>query len=333
MTASPFDEEHDMTLTHDPGDDLRPLLATAISDRPAATDLLAGVRRARRARRVVVRTASLATAGALGAGALAVWSAGAPASAQAQLVAAVENTSGQGFHVHTVSKDSAGVKDSGGLLEGAFDLATHTGRLATSGGGQNLFVGDTVYTENVGAKALKLAAGKHWISSPRMTEAELAQMGTAIEVLKFGAQDPQLVLQQLRSATNVRETGPASGAGWTGRRYSFSVEDKADAKGGSLSVTGTVAIDSQDLVRVLDLTVLTKRSEGPAAPKGDESNVVIEFSDYGATVDVTAPPADQVVSLSEVLQYQPKSKAIASESPGNVSEEKSKAAASESPRN
>jgi hypothetical protein len=299
-----------MTLTHDSGDGLRPLLAEAVSDRPAGTDLLAGVRRARRRRRVLVQAGSLATAGALGAAALVVWPLGGTPSAQARLVAAVEHTSGQGFHVHIVSGPT------GAVYDGAFDPGRQTGRLVFPGGGQDLYVGDTVYTENTGPKAETLPAGKHWISSPRTTMAEWARMGTAIEVLKLGPQEPQLVLRQLRSATNVRETGPASGPQWTGHRYSFTVAGEADAKRQGLTVTGTVAVDSHDLVRVLDLTV---RPQSPANSKGAATHSVIEFSGYGAPVDVAAPPADQVIGVEKVQP--PRSgkyphKTVISKSPG-----------------
>jgi hypothetical protein len=285
-----------MTVTHDPGDDLRPLLATAVSDGPASTDLLAGVRRAQRGRRVLVRVGSLATAGALATAALAVWTVGNAPSAQAQLVAAVEQSSEQGFHVHGVSKAA------GREFDGVFDPATKTGRITAPGGVQQLFVAGTIYTEHAGPDAKPLPAGKRWVSAPMMTDAEWAQLGTTVEVLKRSTLDPQLVLRQLRSATNVQETGPASGAGWTGNRYSFTIADTKDAKGGRLSITGTVAVDSEELVRVLDLNV---RSDGPAGQGGDVNNVVLEFSDYGTTVDVTAPPAEQVISTDQLEDVKP----------------------------
>jgi hypothetical protein len=277
-----------MTLAHDPGDDLRPLLAAAASGGPAHTDLLAGVRRTQRRRRVLVPVGSVATAGALGLAAFAVFSVAGPDSAQAKVAAAAEHTSGQSFRVHIVN---------GGSYDGAFDPVHQTGRLAFPGGGQNLYVGGTVYVTNVGPKAAPLPAGKHWISSPRLTKADWTKLGTAIEVIKLGPQDPQLVLQQLRSATHVREVGAASGAGWSGRRYSFPVANEADAKTGELSATGSVAVDSHGLARVLDLTV---RSEGG---KGGQqvTHSVIEFSDYGTPVEVSAPPADQVISSDQVL--------------------------------
>ncbi|WP_344935164.1 hypothetical protein [Sphaerisporangium flaviroseum] len=295
-----------MTVTHDPGDDLRPLLAAAVSDGPAATDLLAGVRRARRGRRVLVRVGSLATAGALAATALTVWSVGNAPSAQAQLVAAVENTSGQGYHIHAVNKNS------GRSWDGAFDPATQTGRLAASDGGLDLFIGGTVYhkiTEPERLNAQTLSAGKQWISEPLPTEAEWAQMGIAGTVIKRSELNPQLVLERLRSATNVQETGSASGAGWTGKRYSFTIKDNARPEWGSVEITGTVAVDSQDLVRVLDITI---SEDGPAddgaeGQSGGDNNMVTEFSDYGTTVDVTAPPADQVISSGTLDKVKPRS--------------------------
>lgn len=257
--------------------DLRPLLATAVADEPGTTDLLSGVRRAQRRRRVLVPTASVATAGALAIAAVASLGVGGAPSAQATVTAAAAHTAGQSFRVRIVSGQ--------GTYNGAFDPARRTGRLTFPGGGEDLYVGDTVYMRNTGPKASPLPPGKHWISALRMSNAQMAKIGAAIEVVKLGAQDPQFVLQQLRSATHVRDAGSTSGSGWTGHRYSFTVTNAPDAKGSAMTASGTVAVDSQGLVRALDIT-----AEG----QGRGVHSVMEFSDYGLKVDVMSPPADQV---------------------------------------
>jgi hypothetical protein len=273
VTTFPY-EEDDMIST---GDEIRPLLAAAVSDEPPTTDLLSGVRRAQHRRRVLVPVASVTTAGALGVAAVTVLGVGGAPSAQATVTAAAAHTSDQSFRVRMVGNR--------GIYNGAFDPAHRTGRLTFPDGGEDRYVGDTLYMRNAGAKAISLPPGKRWISVPRMTNAEMAEIGPAIEVVKLGAQDPQFALRQLRSATHVRDAGSTSGAGWTGHRYSFTVTSAPDAKKVAMTATGTVTVDSNGLVRVLDIT---------ATGAGSPTHSVMEFSDYGVKVDVTAPPADQV---------------------------------------
>lgn len=283
MTASSFDEEDDMTLTEDPGQDLRPLLAAAVADGPGPTDLLAGVRRAQRRRRVLV-PATAATA--VAAAAVAFVSVGGAPSAQATVSAAAAHTGGQSFRVHITEQDRT--------YDGAFDPARRTGQLASQVG-EDRYIGDTVYTRNPGHEKVALPPGKSWIAAPRMSADDLGKIGTAIEVIKLGPQDPQFVLQRLRSATRVRETGSASGNGWTGHRYSFTINDRRDAKGGVLTASGTVTVDSQGLVRVLAFNVAKPDSKKVTDPRSAIDSV-IEFRDYGVRVDVTAPPAAQVIA-------------------------------------
>jgi hypothetical protein len=287
VTASSFDEEDDMTLTDDPGQDLRPLLAAAVADGPGPTDLLSGVRRAQRRRRVLVP----AVAGGVAAAAVAAFvSVGGAPSAQATVTAAAAHTGGQSFRVHITERDRT--------YDGAFDPAHRTGRLASQAG-EDRYLGDTVYTRNAWHGKVALPAGKSWISAPRMSAGDLGRIGTAIEVIKLGSQDPQFVLQRLRSATRVRETGAASGNGWTGHRYSFSISDRRDAKGGVLTASGTVTVDSHGLVRVLSLQT------GEGGQKDGRTNAVIEFGDYGVRVDVTPPPAAQVVAVDRLTPPRP----------------------------
>lgn len=272
-----------MTLDHT---DLKPLLTAAASDGPPSTDLLAGVRRARRRRQVLVPVASLASAGALAAGAFAVMTVGNPPSAQAQVAAAVDNTAGRSFHVHILSGSS------GAVYDGAFDPARRLGKLSFPDGHTDLYVGETVYSQR---NSPALPPGKQWISYPRLTAADWNRVGPAYELLKLGPQDPQVVLQELKSARGFRNTGPASGPGWTGQRYSFTVSSGPEYVANvPITVSGSVSVDSNGLVRVLDLNV------APAARSSAEStHSVVDFSDFGAAVSVTAPPADQVVAADK----------------------------------
>jgi hypothetical protein len=277
VTTFPFDpEENDMT--HDTGADLRPLLAAAVADAPPDTDLLSGVRRTRR-RRALVPLASVTAAGALCG--VAVLTVGGTPSAQATVTAAAERSAGTSFRVHLTSERGVG--------DGVFDPAHRLGRL-TYPGGEHRYVGDTVYTRTTGPKAVPLPQGKHWVAEPRLDAADVAQMGPALEVIKLGPQDPAYVLGRLRSATHVRDAGTASGPGWTGHRYAFTLRGGGTVKGPVLTESGTVAVDSRGLVRVLDLAV--RAGDGPGRPV----HSVVEFGDYGVRVDVAAPPAREVIA-------------------------------------
>jgi hypothetical protein len=253
--------------------DFRALLIRATEDRPAGIDLMPVMPAMpkRRPSRVLVPIASLGVAAAAGAIVLVV-----PvgqSSAQAQVAAAAENTSQESYRLHTTSGPRT--------WDGAFDPVHHVGVITQVGdGAETRFVGDLMYVK-------EQQKGK-WTVSPR-PEAELASAPEVIALVKLAELEPQAALQRLRSATDVRESGPASGQGWTGRRFVFSLEDAGDsgskeAWGDALKVTGAVNVDDQARVRRLEI----------AFSDNGERNVM-EFNDFGTPVTVTAPPADQVV--------------------------------------
>ena len=94
------------------------------------------------------------------------------------------------------------------------------------------------------------------------------------------------MLAEIKKAGTVTVAGPASGPGWTGTRYAFSESPGADIK-----LSGTVTVDQQGRARALVLTIR----------QGTAANMLVmtqalTFSDFGAPVKVTAPPADQTYS-------------------------------------
>ena len=97
---------------------------------------------------------------------------------------------------------------------------------------------------------------------------------------------PASLLALLRSATTVRADGPASGAGWTGTRYSFRM---TLYMGMYTGFSGTVDIDQLGRVRHLQTVTETDGDPGNPAKTND-----MTFSDYGTPVSVAAPPASQV---------------------------------------
>jgi hypothetical protein len=92
-------------------------------------------------------------------------------------------------------------------------------------------------------------------------------------------------------------TGPASGAGWTGHRYTFASDPlftgkpiahcgKTYVPSTKIPLTGTVDIDGQGRVRRLELV---QQEGGGAWMRG-----TILYSFYGLHVTVSAPPPGQV---------------------------------------
>ncbi len=275
-------------------DEIRPLLHAASCDIPPGVDLLARVRPARRARRVLVPVlASAGTAAAAGAVVLTAVSVGGAPSAQAQVAAAIQQTAQQSFKVHIV-------QDSGGTYEGASDPSRQVGwSKLVNDSLEWRYIGQTSYARRPG-----LPDGKLWLAEPRPTAAELAKLSAQVLLIKVAPDDPQVALERLREAKSFKASGTASGAGWTGKRYTFSIPASSDDKGGFGATTGSIAVDDQGRIRQVTFTMggrLASPKPGNGPAKGDQSTglkEVMEFSDFGVPVNVTAPPADQVETQS-----------------------------------
>lgn len=264
--------------------EIRALLAMATEDRPAGIDLMPATPAAlapapapatprRRPARVLVPIASMGVAAAVGVAAL--FSPVSQPSAQAQVAAAAENTSRESYRIHSTS----GTK----TFDGAFDPAQRVGVITRAGdGAETRFVGDLMYVR-------RQREGK-WMVSARIDE-ELKSAPQAVALVKLAPLDPQTALRRLRSATDVREDGSASGQGWTGQRFTFSLEDTGEpnlkeAVDGPGEITGAVNVDDQGRVRRLEVVF------GDTGQRN-----VLDFEDFGTPVTVTAPPADQVEQL------------------------------------
>ncbi|MEW1839416.1 hypothetical protein AB0392_15815 [Nonomuraea angiospora] len=188
--------------------------------------------------------------------------------AQAAMIAAVEATSQSSFRFHETIGNRR--------WEGAIDPVRQVGVITNAAeGNETRFVGDKMYSRNPEAGT--------WAAYPR-PEVELANASPAVAVIKLGALNPDQALGRLRSATDVKEIGPASGTGWTGKRFAFSLSDSvpATAKGKGADLEGVVDVDDQGRVRRLEIIF------------EDGHRIVTEFSDFGTPVEVEAPPAEQV---------------------------------------
>ncbi|WP_440106243.1 hypothetical protein [Streptosporangium sp. H16] len=257
--------------------ELRALLVRATEDRPAGIDLMpampAPAAPRRGPARVLAPIASLAAAAAVGMVALLLPVS--QSSAQAQVAAAAENTSRESYRIHGTS----GAK----TFDGAFAPAQRVGVITRAGdGAETRFVGDLMY--------VRQQREAKWMVSPRV-DAELKSAPQAVALVKLAPLDPQAALQRLRSATDVREDGSASGQGWTGQRFTFSLEDTGEPGFKEITdrpveITGAVSVDDQGRVRRLEVVF------GDIGQRN-----VLDFGDFGTPVTVTAPPADQVEQL------------------------------------
>jgi hypothetical protein len=251
--------------------ELRLLLIKATEDRPEGIDLMpAMMRKPKRARVLVQAIAAVGVAAA--AGAIVLVLPGGQPSAQAQVAAAAESTSKDSYRIHTTS----GAK----TFDGAFDPVQRVGVITRAGdGAETRFIGDAIYD--------KPDRDAKWMVHPR-SDVELKSAPAATALVKLAPLDPQEALQRLRSATDVRESGSASGDDWTGQRFTFSLQDagESDLKevaGRSLEATGAVDVDDQGRVRRLEVSF-----------SDTGQRLVMDIYDFGTPVTVAVPPADQV---------------------------------------
>ncbi|NAS24920.1 hypothetical protein GT755_24945 [Herbidospora sp. NEAU-GS84] len=236
-----------------PENELRTLLAEASADRPPGVRILPVAPRPRR------MWLPVAAAAAAAATAVVLVLPGTTPSANAQVMAAVDTTSSESYRIETVS----GAK----TFTGAFDPERRVGVIVRNDGAETRFVGDTVYGKDPG--------DAKWFAGPRFDD-ELRQAPAAVGLVKLMPLDPPAALSRLRAATEVTEQGPASGDGWTGARFAFTLPD---------GVSGLVDVDDQDRIRRLEVTFAAENHTN-----------VMEFGDFGTAVTVEAPPQDQITT-------------------------------------
>lgn len=282
----------------------------------------------RRRWRAGLVAAAVGAAAAAAAGTLLAGSVATAPSASAAVNSAFARTFSESYHVIVVTTKYHSMTVTGDLAP-----AQHAGQL-TVGTSQIRYVGGHVYVyDNLGVHHAQdltntgsnfyvyscgtagALCGDHWAeetsalgpgekmvvngitghntgSSP--AESALYQLSAELDGTGLKPDSPEGLLALLRMATTVRADGTASGAGWTGTRYSFSV---AAGKQGLLpgdpnemvtAVTGTIDVDQQGRLRHLHVIQHVMDQRIPAITND------LTFSDFGEHVPVTAPPASQV---------------------------------------
>ena len=280
----------------------RRLLAAAACDVPPGIDLLRGVRARSRKRVVRVRAAAAAGAAGIVAAVAAITLSVVPApSAFAQVTHAAARTAAASYQVRL----SQEIVQIGGLRStpwstayGELDPEHGAGEQRDNLGDQIRYAGGSTYvflTDELRA-AYRLGGEPipAWASWERLPGNPLRPGGSVkpaeIGLLSvfpgfLGEVDPQDLLTLLQSATGVREVGPASGPGWTGSAYSFTVATRLNGPLHTpVGLSGTVDVDQQGRVRQLNARDSFSRTV---------SQVEVTFGDFGLPVSVSPPPASQ----------------------------------------
>jgi hypothetical protein len=266
--------------------------AIATSSTVPAAEMPASAAPVRRLRRrwPLAAAAAVVVAAAGVAAALLVASSSAPPATRTSLIGALAKTAGESYRFTVDSTANlAGKEMNADVVAGAVDPARELGTetlTETLAQGQPQtaqirFIGDDVYTW-VSAGPGRTDLGKPWNRAPIQPSGTVTL--PASDPYAFVSDEPvspDEILALVRSATTVRAAGAASGPGWTGTKYTFS-----GRLGAQSSVTGTAYVDAQGQVRRLATT--TTLGAGSTTVRD------LTFTGFGASVQVTAPPAAQV---------------------------------------
>lgn len=268
----------------------RRLLAAATEDMPPGIDLLDGFAAARRRdrtrrtrKRALLSAGVAAAAGSVTAVALTIGSA---PPALATVTSALTRTLAQSYHLS--EQDSSYYIWNGRIRYPSHYTCTSEADPVRHVEASSCWNGMASREREVGRYTYLYSPdpvghpGKHW---ERILTASIVRLPS---VNGFTAATPQQMLSQIKKANKVIVIGPASGPGWTGTRYAFSGSQGPRAE---IKLSGTVDVDQQGRARAL---VLTIRLTG--AINVLVMTQVLTFSDFGAPVTVTPPPADQTFS-------------------------------------
>ena len=289
-------------------EDVRTALRVGSSDMPPGIDLLRSVRGqqapARRPRfrvRALVSAAVIAAIGAAVALGLTLTATVAEAPSALAVVLAAEakiSTESYRFSEQLVTTQTpTGAPRVLSDIEGSFDPARAVGEESIAGVREApiLFIGPHLYMP-IPIRPGTSTHGKRYVETGMAPPSWPAAPGDR-------PVDPAVLLKLFRSFASVRAAGPASGPGWTGTKYTFTVNSASFKRAqGFEGETGTVYVDNQGRVRrVITVTrirlVVSQFREGKPAGK-----VVLKFTltneatfgDFNCVVKVKAPPPSEV---------------------------------------
>jgi hypothetical protein len=306
--------EDNMEDVHtDEAREARSLLATAFETLPtdpatAGDGLLRVVRRRyarRRRNRALVRAGgAAAAAGTAAAVLLTVTVTGAP-PALAAVTSALSRAAAESFRMNLVVTQRNTVPVPGEpamsplYITGELDLKRDLGDETLSNGWRTLIVGRKAYTKLLPSQTKAYGTGgKLWTEEP-LWQAELLPFRSTGAQLAWDLNsdrpfNPQALLAMLRSSAKVLDEGPASGQGWSGARYRFSLSHP-DGTGGVVDgITCTVDVDSHGQIRSLVQTTVFVASGKPGTPGETIYTLAFTFSNFGARFSVIPPAASQV---------------------------------------
>jgi hypothetical protein len=278
---------------NDTEDEARRLLAAAAEDVPPGIDLLDGFAvalrrdRARRTRKGALLSAGAAAAAAVGT--VVALTIGSAPPALATVTSALTRTLAQSYHlterekVYYITNGRIGRPDYDTCTTKA-DPVRHLQAVSCSYGLEIRQVGGYQYEyyPDPPPDTPVDHPGRPWARTPI---ADMISLPGAIGAFAFAT--PGHMLAEIKDGNTVAMVGPASGPGWTGTRYAFSGRPAAGT-GEVVRISGTVTVDQQGRVRTLALTILTAAGDSVYVIKQ-----VLTFSEFGAPVTVTTPPADQ----------------------------------------
>ncbi|PRX49068.1 hypothetical protein B0I33_103101 [Prauserella shujinwangii] len=230
--------------------------------------------------------------------------------AQALVAAASEQTSQSKSSKFTMEMDMAGQKISANG-EGVYDGANSKMAITMNMGGQTMemrLVDRTMYMKLPGEAAAQMG-GKEWVKvSADGTDPLSQQLGSSFDQMAEQS-DPSKVLDQIKQAGEITNSEETTLDGQDVTHYTIELDfAKIADQYGAAGVSEEQMKQLADKVGKLPMELwlngdnlpvqvsmdMAKVMEAAGAPAGQGGSMLMKYTDWGAPVNVEAPPADQV---------------------------------------
>jgi len=200
------------------------------------------------------------------------------------------------------------VKSTGqGRFDGANSAMAMT--IDTSMGQMEMrLVDKTVYMKLPGAQAAQLGNGKPWLEIDSNGDAPASKVLSG-SLSAAEQNDPSKTLEQIKSEQTTLNGEPVNhytldlDFAKTAGQLPGGLSDQAmgSLKGKNVHIPMELWLNAEQLPVqiVMDMGPLMQAAGTPT--QGGDSKMTVTYSDWGTPVDVQAPPADQVGSLSQVV--------------------------------